>query len=395
MHSRTRTENPPYNASGFFLLSLLLLTFLYSFYMKKKIRVGVIFGGKSTEHEVSLQSAKNVIDALDKDKYEPVLIGIDKKGKWHLHTGTNFLLNSSDPKLISLNKSSGLIATLPEHQDKSFLLLKESGQNKGIDVVFPVLHGPLGEDGTIQGMLRLMDVPFVGSGVLGSAIGMDKEITKRLLRGSGIPIADFLVARAQNEISFLEAKKELGLPLFIKPANTGSSVGVSKVSTKKEFDVAVKLAFQFDRKIIIEEAIDGREIECSVLGNEDVIASIPGEIVVKHEFYSYEAKYIDEKGATLEIPAKLSKDIVKQVRTLSIATFKSLQLEGMARVDFFLKKNGELIVNEANTIPGFTRISMYPKLWEASGISYPQLLDKLIKLAIERHNKEKKLRTTY
>ncbi len=360
---------------------------------KKKIRVGIIFGGKSAEHEVFLQSAKNVIDALDKNKYEPVLIGIDKKGKWYLQDKSNFLLNSSNPKLISLNKSTQLVAAIPEQQENSLIVL--STQKGGIDVVLPILHGPFGEDGTIQGMLRLMDVPFVGSGVLGSAIGMDKEITKRLLRGSGIPIADFMTANNLDDITFAQAKKKLGFPLFIKPANMGSSVGVSRVTNQKEFDTAMKLAFEYDRKVLIEEAIMGREIECSVLGNENPVASIPGEIVVKADFYSYEAKYIDENGAVLEIPAKISQALNKKVQAMAVATFKSLNLEGMARVDFFLKENGDLLVNEANTIPGFTRVSMYPKLWEASGISYSKLLDTLIVLAIERYKKEKALKTSY
>ncbi len=321
--------------------------------MKKKIRVGIVFGGKSAEHEVSLQSAENIITALDKAKYEILKIKIDKKG------------------------------------EADFALLKK------VDVVLPILHGPFGEDGTIQGMFKLMGVPFVGSGVLGSAIGMDKEITKRLLRDAGIPINKFLVFTDPAQVNFNSVKKSLGMPVFVKPANMGSSVGVSKVTNIKELEKAVKLAFQYDRKILIEEMVKGREVECSVLGNDDPIASIPGEIIPRDGFYSYEAKYIDENGAQLEIPAKLSMAVAQKVRAMAIATFKALNLEGMARIDFFLKENGELLVNEANTIPGFTKVSMYPKLWEVSGISYPKLLDRLIKLAIERYKKEKKLKTNY
>jgi D-alanine-D-alanine ligase len=360
--------------------------------MKKKIRVAVIFGGKSVEHEVSLQSAKNIINALDKKKYEPVLIGIDKTGKWHLHAESNYLLNDSDPKLISLNQSDAPLTVAPDHQSKSIIALGGKNSPGDIDVVFPVLHGTFGEDGTMQGLLKLLDVPFVGPSVLGSAIGMDKEVAKRLLRDAGIPVAEFMTMRTGDKLSFSEAKKTLGLPMFVKPANSGSSVGVRKVKNEKDFKSAVQHAFQFDNKILIEEGIAGREIECSVLGNEKPIASVPGEVIPTHEFYSYEAKYIDEKGAAIDIPAKLSKTEIKKVQQMAIATFKALELEGMTRVDFFLKKNGDLLVNEVNTIPGFTKISMYPKLWEYSGISYSKLLDTLIALAIARFQREKKLK---
>ncbi len=361
--------------------------------MKKKIKVGIIFGGKSAEHEVSLQSAKNVIDALDKNKYEPVLIGIDKKGSWHLQNKGNFLLNSLDPKLIALNKSNDSITT--DNQDKSLMVLSQAEKTGKIDVIIPILHGPYGEDGTIQGMLKLMDIPFVGSGILGSAIGMDKEITKKLLKEAGIPVARFISVTDTKQVNFLKAKKILGVPMFIKPANMGSSVGVSKINSEKEFKKAIGLAFQYDLKVLIEEEIKGREIECSVLGNENPTVSIPGEIIVHSDFYSYESKYIDENGAELRIPAELAKNTITKVQKMALQTFKTLCLEGMARIDFFLKPNGEVFVNEANTIPGFTKISMYPKLWEASGISYPKLIDTLIQLAIERHTKQKKLKTNY
>ncbi len=377
------------------VLTFIISGFWYTSGMKKKIKVGIIFGGKSAEHEVSLQSAKNVIDALDKDKYEPVLIGIDKKGTWHLQDKSDFLLNSSNPKLITLNKRSELIATVPDKQNQSIVVLSQDRKQEKIDVVIPILHGPFGEDGTIQGLLKLMDLPFVGSSVLGSAIGMDKEVTKKLLRDAGIPIGKFLTITDPKQINFAKAKKALGLPMFIKPANMGSSVGVSKVKNEKEFYTAIELAFQYDLKVIVEEMIKGREIECSVLGNDDPIASIPGEIIVRSEFYSYEAKYIDENGAKLAIPAELPKETVKKVQTIAVAAFKALCLQGMARVDFFLRPNGDVLVNEANTIPGFTKISMYPKLWEASGISYTKLIDKLIELAIDRYQKEKNLKTSY
>ncbi len=348
-----------------------------------KLKIGVLFGGKSAEHEVSLQSAKNVINALDKNKYEVVPMGITKEGKWLLGNTSNYLLNDNNPKLIQLNTSNKEIA--PINDD---IRTKEK-----IDVIFPVMHGPYGEDGSIQGLLKLAGVPYVGASVLGSAVGMDKEIMKRLLRDAGLPIGKFIVLRQGDRVNFSKLQKELGTPLFIKPANMGSSVGVSKVQSEKEFKKGVSEAFKYDTKILIEEFIPGREIECAVLGNEKPVASVPGEIIANQEFYSYDAKYIDE-GSISEIPAKVDKKIRRRIMDLAVKSFKALNCEGMGRVDFFLKKNGQVIVNEINTIPGFTDISMYPKLWEASGISQPKLLDKLIALAIDRFKKEQKLKTS-
>ncbi len=362
--------------------------------MKKRIRVAIIFGGKSAEHEVSLQSAKNIINALDKEKYEPLLIGIDKNGKWLLPKSSQYLINDTNPKLIALNSSIQEVALVTGRQSDQLMSISDLPSSNSIDVVFPVLHGPYGEDGTIQGLLKLANLPFVGAGVLGSAVGMDKDVMKRLLRDSGIPVAKFLVFRKGEEFSFEKVIKNLGLPIFVKPANLGSSVGITKVKRKSDFKRAVKNAFSFDNKILLEEAVKAREIECSVLGNENPIASIPGEIKPNHEFYSYEAKYIDENGAEAIIPANLPEKIVKRVQELSIQTFKALNCEGLGRVDCFLKEDGEVLVNEINTIPGFTNISMYPKLWEASGISQTELIDKLITLAIERFEKEKKLKTS-
>ncbi len=365
--------------------------------MGRKIRVGIIFGGRSAEHEVSLQSAKNIIEAINRDKYDVVLIGIDKEGRWHLNDEIKYLLNANNPKLIKLNKSSDDLSLIPGGKNNNIYNISRREIVKDIDVVFPVLHGTFGEDGTMQGLLKLADMPFVGAGVLGSAAGMDKDVMKRLWRDAGIPIADFLTydITTKKNCKFESVKKKLGMPVFVKPANLGSSVGISKVKTAGEFTKAVRLAFQYDNKIIIEENIIGREIECAVLGNEDPIASVPGEIIPHHEFYSYEAKYIDDKGSSLEIPAKLDKKIVQKVQRLAIDSYKSLCCEGMARVDFFLRGMSEVIVNEINTIPGFTRISMYPKLWEASGISYPDLIDRLIRLAIERFERDKSLKTTF
>jgi D-alanine-D-alanine ligase len=365
--------------------------------LSRKIRVGILFGGKSAEHEVSLQSAKNVVEAINRKKYEVVLIGIDKKGKWHLNESSEFLLNASDPKLIRLSKASENIALVPGDKEDQLISLSKLTPMQPVDVVFPILHGTYGEDGTIQGLLKLAGIPFVGASVLGSAVGMDKDVMKRLLREDGISIADFLVFNRmlQEQIDFENIKNQLGLPFFVKPANLGSSVGVNKVNDESQFKKAINEAFKYDNKIIIEENICGREIECSVLGNNDPIASLPGEVLPNHEFYSYEAKYIDENGAALEIPAKLPKNIVKNVQALAIKAYKALCCEGMARVDLFLKDDNEIIINEINTIPGFTNISMYPKLWEASGISNTELIDRLIQLAIERYESEKSLETSF
>lgn len=325
--------------------------------MSRKIRVGIIFGGKSAEHEVSLRSAQNVIDALDTKKYEPVLIRVEKNGEFP-------------------------IVFAPEHGASI------------CDVVFPVLHGPFGEDGTVQGLMKLANIPFVGASVLGSAVGMDKDVMKRLLRDAELPIGKFLVVRDGEACVYADAVAVLGLPLFVKPANLGSSVGVSKVRNEEEFYRAIADAFLYDRKILLEEFIAGREIECAVLGNEQPMASVPGEIIPHHEFYSYEAKYLDENGAGLEVPATLPDDIIKKIQALAVRAFRVLECEGLGRVDFFLKPNGDVMVSEINTIPGFTSISMYPKMWEASGVSYTQLVDRLIHLALERFAKEQKLKTT-
>ena len=362
--------------------------------MDKKIKVGIIFGGKSAEHEASLQSAKNVIEALDKEKYEPVLIGINKKGEWFLDDQSKFLLNSGDPKLIKLNNAGPSVSFVPQ-SDGRITSIDSREPMSTVDVVFPVLHGPFGEDGTIQGLLKLANVPFVGASVLGSAVGMDKDMTKRLLRDAGLPIPKFIAAKENEAPSFDEVVQILGLPVFIKPANMGSSVGISKVKDENEYKNALTQAFAYDRKIMIEENIDGREIECAVLGNDEPIVSVPGEIIPSHDFYSYEAKYIDEHGANFQIPANLPEETIKTIQALAIKTFKTIGCEGMGRVDFFLKNNGEVLINEINTIPGFTSISMYPKLWAASGIKYSELIDRLIGLAMERFAKEQKLKTSY
>jgi D-alanine-D-alanine ligase len=359
----------------------------------KKINVAILCGGKSAEHEVSLHSAKNIFAAIDKKKYNTILIGIDKKGNW-LINNRSLLLNSNDPKKIKINPKSEKIILVPGEKPKIFYLTKKSF-GISLDVIFPILHGTFGEDGSIQGFLKMLDVPFAGAGVLGSAVGMDKVVMKQLLKEAEIPVGKFLAFNASDKLDFQAIGKQLGLPFFIKPANLGSSVGISKVRNKKEFQEAVQDAFQYDSKIIIEEFIQGREIECAVLGNDKPNASLPGEVIPTHDFYSYEAKYLDENGATMKIPTELSKKAISEIQELAVKTFKVLSCEGMGRVDFFLKSNGEILVNEINTLPGFTSISMYPKLWQASGLKYEKLIDKLIQLAIERHKKEKKLKINY
>jgi D-alanine-D-alanine ligase len=363
---------------------------------QRKTRVGIIFGGKSAEHEVSLQSAQSILAALDPERYEAVLIGIDKTGRWALYDQARYLLNSDDPDRIQLQVSPQTVAVIPGAQERRVVHLAGRQLGEAIDVVFPVLHGPFGEDGTVQGLLKLANLPFVGAGVLGSAVGMDKDVMKRLLRDAGVPVGKFLTvsARLRDRITFEQVERALGMPCFVKPANLGSSVGVSKVSHPKELAAALDEAFRFDTKVLIEEFIDGREIECAVLGNDAPIASCPGEIIPTHEFYSYDAKYLDEHGASLRIPAELDEATTRRVQELAIRSFEVLCCEGMARVDCFLRPDGEVLVNEINTIPGFTKISMYPKLWEASGIPYRQLVERLIALAMERFGRDSKLQTS-
>ena len=365
--------------------------------MARKIRVALLFGGKSVEHEVSLQSARNVYDSIDQDKYEVVLIGIDHQGKWYLNESSHFLLHAENPQLIKLKKGKNGLALIPGEKSHQLHRRDFSESIGRIDVVFPILHGPGGEDGTVQGLLKLADLPFVGAGVMGSAIGMDKDVMKRLLRDAEIPHAAFLTCHIEQKdmISFREIDSKLGIPCFVKPANSGSSVGIHKIHNQHEFRKYIDDAFQYDRKILFEQYIQGREIECSVLGNEHPIASLPGEVITRHEFYDYDAKYIDEQGARLEIPARLDENIIREVQDLAIRTFKVLCCEGMARVDFFLTAEQKLVVNELNTIPGFTNISMYPKLWQLSGISYTELIDRLIQLALQRFEQEKRIKNSY
>jgi D-alanine-D-alanine ligase len=363
----------------------------------KKLRVGILFGGKSAEHEVSIQSAKNVLEALDKDKFEPVLIGINKQGEWHLHESSYLIENAKDHKIAESNDSDGAITLLSGGNQHELVSFSAGQLIAELDVIFPVLHGPMGEDGTVQGFLEIASIPYVGSGVLGSAIGMDKDVMKRLLRDAGVPITKFISLTAQNRDSVDLEKiiQELSLPLFVKPANMGSSVGVSKAADKEELRIAIDQAFKYDRKILIESAVEGDEIECAVLGNAHPKVSVPGRIIPGEDFYSYQAKYSDGNKSVLEIPANIPEAVAEKARQVALRAFKVLECEGLARVDMFATKNGEVIMNEVNTIPGFTKHSMYPRLWEASGLPYKDLITELITLAIQRFEDRKQLESDY
>ncbi|MBZ4683463.1 MAG: D-alanine-D-alanine ligase [Fusobacteriaceae bacterium] len=346
-----------------------------------KVSLGLIFGGQSQEHEVSLQSAKNIYEAVNKDKYDIKLIGVDKEGNWFLFDKA-FLENENDPKNIKLKKN-GIELGFSLRGKNSKLIKLDNKEEINLDIVFSIIHGTIGEDGALQGMLKVLNIPFVGAGILGSAVGMDKEIMKRLLINAGIKTSNYIAIREKDIVDYEKIEEKLGYPMFVKPANMGSSVGINKAKNKTELKEAISEAFKYDNKIIIEEFIKGREIECAILEkNGEILASGIGEITPnldKHEFYSYEAKYIDENGAKLEIPAKLETEIVKKVQNISKEVFKILECKDIARVDSFLCENGDVYVNEINTLPGFTKISMYPKLWNEEGISYSELIDILIK----------------
>ena len=355
-----------------------------------KIRVGILCGGRSEEHQVSLQSVKNILDAINKSRYDVVLIGIDRVGQWHLADPKDFLLNADNPKEISLNYLNDPILFSPGSSSKQWMQSETSQLTEKIDVIFPVLHGPFGEDGTVQGLLKLINLPFVGSGVLGSAISMDKDVMKRLLREAGVAIPDFMTFTTSNryQINYNTISDRLHMPCFIKPANLGSSVGITKAYNVNDFEAGVDKAFQYDRKILIEEYIRGREIECAVLGTTPPEASGLGEIRLTEDFYSYEAKYIKDSEVSLEIPASLPPKITNDIRATAVKVHEILECEMMSRVDFFLRENGDFLVNELNTIPGFTQISMFPKLWQAAGVAYGDLIDKLLQLALKRFEED-------
>lgn len=370
---------------------------------RKKIKVGVIFGGRSGEHEVSIVSAQSVMKALDRKKYEVVPIGITKEGMWLAGPEAVNFLKAGIKKIA---KKSILAPDPTERgiiniEEKKTRVLAKINSSKHLDVIFPVLHGPYGEDGTVQGLMELANIPYVGAGVLGSAVGMDKVIQKDLFKQAKLPIVKYTWFLTndwrKNRINILRRlEKELNYPVFVKPVNLGSSVGISKAGDRKQLIKAINLAVQFDRRVIVEEGVkNAREIEVSVLGNDKPQASVPGEIIPSNEFYDYDAKYVDGRSKEV-IPAKLPKNVIKKVQNIAVTAFKTLDLSGMARVDFFVKRGtNKVILNEVNTIPGFTSISMYPKLWQASGLPYSKLLDKLIQLAIERHKEKNKLKTSY
>jgi D-alanine-D-alanine ligase len=359
-----------------------------------RLRVAVLFGGRSAEHEISCLSARSVIDALEPETVEVIPIGITREGRWHRLPGPP-ALPSETGRMPEVTGELGSSVELAGEAASSELVTAD-GSREHVDVVFPVLHGPAGEDGAVQGLLELAGVPYVGAGVLGSALGIHKDVQKRLLRDAGIPIGPYEAVHERDwsdDPSAVEAAaRGLGYPVFVKPATLGSSVGVGRVSEGSMLADAVVEAFRYAREALIEKAAEGaRELECAVLGNDDPVASVPGEIVTEgHPFYDYEAKYLDEHGARLLIPADVPPAVRAEVQRLAVAAFTTIRCAGMARVDFFLLPGDELWVNEVNTIPGFTSISMYPKLWEASGLAYPELVRRLLELAIERHAAERK-----
>lgn len=359
--------------------------------MNKK--VAIIFGGKSAEHEVSLKSASNVFNATDREKFTPLLLGVDKSGKWCYNdkyptdrvdlARDDYFAEATHVYLSATGNSVNVISRNGNKTMTSF------------DAAFPIIHGTFGEDGTLQGILKSMNIPFVGPDVLGSAIAMDKDVTKRLLKSAGIPVAKSytLYKHLSGEYSFREIVSELGLPMFIKPANAGSSVGVSKVTDEPEYHAALTTAFHFDNKILVEEAVIGKELECGVLGNERPQASVVGEIMATEEFYSYDAKYIHSDGAVLQVPAQIDAPMADTIRNLAVKACQTIGCEGMARVDFLLSRENKLVLNEINTLPGFTEISMYPKVWEATGITETDLITTLISLAVQRHERDAALLT--
>jgi len=355
----------------------------------RRRRVAVLFGGRSAEHEISCVSARSVIDALDPDRVEVVPIGITRDGSWHLLPAPP-ALPAETGRMPEVTAGAGAPVELASEAGARELVVAD-GTRTAIDVVFPVLHGPRGEDGAVQGLLELAGVPYVGAGVLGSALGMDKAVQKVLFAAAGLPVVPHEVVREpewDEDPEGVGARVEgLGYPVFTKPATLGSSVGIVKVAGHDELGAGLAEAFRYARKAVVEQGLEGiREIECAVLGNDDPVASTAGEVVpTGHAFYDYEAKYLDEHGARLVIPAELAPETMEGVQRMAVTAFRAIGCEGMARVDFFLRGEDQLWVNEINTIPGFTQISMYPKLWEASGLSYPDLVERLLDLAVERH----------
>ncbi|MET0613690.1 MAG: D-alanine--D-alanine ligase [Pseudomonas caspiana] len=359
--------------------------------MKKS--VAILFGGQSSEHEVSLQSARNVINAIDRGTHDLTLIGIDKSGRWLRFDESDYVLNASDPAKISLSASGKRLSLLPGSLGGQFVEVESGVELPRIDVVFPLIHGAFGEDGSLQGLLRLLAIPFVGPDVLASAACMDKDVTKRLLRDAGIAVAPFVVVSHGESVEYATVVAQLGLPIFVKPASQGSSVGVSKVTDEAGYVAALALAFEYDHKVLIEKGIVGREVECAVLGNRQPQVSVCGEVIANDEFYAYDTKYLNGDQARIAIPAELASDVSDEVRDVALRAYQVLGCAGLARVDFFVTDARDIIINEVNTIPGFTSISMYPKLWQATDLSYSGLIDRLIALALERADEARQLKT--
>jgi D-alanine-D-alanine ligase len=359
--------------------------------MKKKI--ALIFGGKSAEHEVSINSARNIFNALDKNKFEVLLVGISKQGSWYQFQDAGVFKNKS---LEDSQLKPDQMISLISYQDKPYIYSMKTQEKTAVDCAFPIIHGTMGEDGTLQGYFKIVNIPFVGCSVLSSSVGMDKEFMKRLMSEAGIANSKYVLLKKLEPVPYKDVVAALGSPFFIKPANAGSSVGVHKIKTEADYQTKLRDSFLYDHKVIAEEFVEGREIECSVMGlNQNPKASLPGELIVKHEFYSYEAKYLDANGAEIVIPARLDEKQTLKIRDLAVKTFKALGCDGLTRVDFFMKKNGDVYVNEINTLPGFTQISMYPKMWEATGVSYENLISQLIDLAFLKHSEDLKLKLSF
>lgn len=350
--------------------------------MPRKKKILILYGGRSVEHGVSVNSARNIFEYLDKKRFEPIAVGISKKGKWFLTDGVSKEIETGKPLSVTL-----------EAGDATFT--DEAGQKIQADIIFPVLHGTDGEDGSIQGLMRVIDVPLVGTGVLGSAVSMNKIVAKRLLSHAGLPVSDFLTFRfdEKDKISYNAIAKKLGTPFMVKSASLGSSVGVTKVKSRKDFQQAVDEAFRYDQEMLAEKYIVGREIECAILGNTPPEASYPGEIVINknYEFYTFEAKYVDPDAVKIEVPAKLPKATAEKIRKVCVKAYQALYCEDFARIDLFLDKKGNIFINEINSIPGFTNSSMYPMMWKERGIGFTELITRLLDLAQERYDRNKRL----
>ena len=354
--------------------------------MIKKLRVGLLFGGKSVEHEISIRSARNVFQQMNRSRFDPVLIGITKKGNWHLLNSIDQPIDTGIPLNLSLSDSSHTFSGV------------DGGEGTGIlDIIFPVLHGTDGEDGSIQGMLQTVDIPFAGSGVLGSSVAMDKLMSKQLLVKEGIPTSKFQAVLSGSKIGYEEIVGQVGLPFMVKPISLGSSVGVSKVSNEEEYRKALTETLSYDQGFLAEEYIAGRELECAILGNQQAKASAPGEIIIssKYEFYTYDAKYQDPEAVEIKVPAEIEAEVSEKIKTLSLRAYKVLRCEDFARVDLFLDKSNRILINEINTIPGFTDSSMFPALWGQHGISYQDLITQIIDLALDRFTLKSQLNRDY